>query len=117
MESKHKTKKCSSISKAKSASKFNLEEIVDEALLEPIIVKFKSRSGLLHGEDGLLDTRKNDVTEFSEQCDKDLADKSKGKVTNEIDKTLATGFSKLNFFMKKLKKLCKYRYLKFYRSF
>jgi hypothetical protein len=111
MESKDKTKKCSSISEAKLTSKVNMEEITDDALVESIMAELKSQSGLFHDEDGQLDITKNDVTESSEQSNEDLVDKTKDKVTNEINKTIATGFSRPDFFIEKLKKLCKYCYL------
>jgi hypothetical protein len=103
MDSIDNIRKFTSISKAKSAQKVDLEEIIDDALLESIVAELRSQSGMCKDEEGELDTNKNDVIGLSEQNNEDLTDLTKDKITRETNQAITTGFSSLNFFIETLK--------------
>jgi hypothetical protein len=103
MGNKAITDRISSTSKVDLVSKFNLEELIDDALLESIATEFRSQSGLYYEEDGDTAAYKGDFTEFNEQKNEDLTELTKDRVIKEINEAITTGFSTPDFFLEELK--------------
>ena len=89
-------------SKVNLVSKFNIEELIDDSLIEAISEQFSSQSGIsvTEGEEA---TYKQDFTEFNEQKNEFLSDLTKDRVIKEINEAITTGFSTPDFFLEELK--------------
>lgn len=98
----------SSASKVDLVSKFNIEELIDDALLDSIYETFKSSSGIYPTEDGDEASYKQDFTEFNEQKNEDLQELTKDRVIKEINEAITTGFSTPDFFLEELKEPSKF---------
>lgn len=94
------------ISKAKEVdlvSKFNLEELIDDALLESLAEAFNKQSGIPINQGGDQAPHKKDFLEFNEQKNEDLEELIKERVITEINEDITTGFSTPDFFLEELK--------------
>jgi len=96
-------------------SKFNLEELIDDALLESIASSFATQSNISieDEEEGLY---KKDFTEFNEQKNEDIEDLIKDRVIMEINEDITTGFSTPDFFLEELKEPSKFNFLNLFVS-
>ena len=88
-------------------SKFNLEELIDDALLESVSTSFIDQSGIsldASGDgEGDGEPYKKDFSEFNEQKNEDLEELMKDRVIKEINEDITTGFSTPDFFLEELK--------------
>ena len=93
-------------------SKFNLEELIDDALLESVSTSFIDQSGIsldASGDgEGDGEPYKKDFSEFNEQKNEDLEELMKDRVIKEINEDITTGFSTPDFFLEELKEPSKF---------
>lgn len=100
MGNKSITDRIESASKVDLVSKFNIEDLINDSLLESIYEDFKSKSALNFEVD---EAYKADFTEFNEQKNEFLSDLIKDRVIKEINEAITTGFSTPDFFIEELK--------------
>ena len=109
MGNKAIAERISSASTVDLVSKFNLEELIDDALLDSLADTFQDQSGVRidQSEEESL-PHKNDFTEFNEQKNEDLEELIKDRVIKEINEDITTGFSTPDFFLEELKEPSKF---------
>ena len=100
MGNKSITDRIESASKVDLVSKFNIEDLINDSLLESIYDDFKNKSSLSFEID---EAYKADFTEFNEQKNEFLSDLIKDRVIKEINEAITTGFSTPDFFIEELK--------------
>ena len=100
MGNKSITERIESASKVNLVSKFNIEDLIDNTLLDSIYDEFKNQSALSFEID---EAYKADFTEFNEQKNEFLSDLIKDRVIKEINEAITTGFSTPDFFIEELK--------------
>lgn len=100
MGNKSITDRIESASKVDLVSKFNIEDLINDSLLESIFEDFKTQSTLSFEVD---EAYKADFTEFNEQKNEFLSDLIKDRVIKEINEAITTGFSTPDFFIEELK--------------
>lgn len=113
MGNKAITNRISTSNKVNLVSKFNVEELIDDTLLDSIYDEFKNQSGVYFEID---DAYKADFTEFNEQKNEFLEDLTKDRVIKEINEAITTGFSTPDFFIEELKEPSKFYFIKYGRS-
>jgi hypothetical protein len=92
-------------------SKFNVEELIDDSLIDAISSEFSTQSGVSIEGSEEEPIYKQDFTEFNAQKNEFLSDLIKDRVIKEINETITTGFSTPDFFLEELKEPRKYSYL------
>jgi hypothetical protein len=92
-------------------SKFNVEELIDDSLIDAISSEFSTQSGVSIEGTEEEPIYKQDFTEFNAQKNEFLSDLIKDRVIKEINETITTGFSTPDFFLEELKEPRKYSYL------
>ena len=89
----------SNASKVDLVSKFNLEDLIEDSILDSIYDQFKSGSGVYLDDQAY----KSDFSEFNEQKNEFLSDLTKDRVIKELNEAITTGFSTPDFFTEELK--------------
>jgi hypothetical protein len=102
----------SNASKVNLVSRFNIEDLIDDSILESIYEQFKSQSGVYVDDEAF----KVDFTEFNDQKNEFLSDLIKERVIKEINEAITTGFSTPGFFIEELKEPSKF-FLRKYPNF
>lgn len=100
MGNKQITDRISSASKVNLVSRFNIEDLIDDSILESIFSQFTEQSYVSINQD---EDYKADFTEFNDQKNEFLSDLMKDRVIKEINEAITTGFSTPGFFIEELK--------------
>ena len=100
MGNKSITKRIESANKVDLVSKFNIEDLIDDSLLERIYSDFRNSADIYID---ISEAYKADFTEFNEQKNEILSDLIKDRVIKEINEAITTGFSTPDLFIEELK--------------